>query len=135
MTAQDSLRLLGITLEYPGRDPDLARRLSDPLAVLAAEQHAERLLIRLDPPRDCLEDLEAPVGRQTHPDGTVLRRGDCPGDVGGGRAGHSGDLLACGGVERRVDCTVGSARPGAVDQHFHRGFPSGRLRIRRSAFE
>ena len=128
--AEDALGLLGIAAEDPCRDTDLARRLADPLAVLAAEQHAELFLVRLDPPRHRLEDLEAPVRRQSgHPCGSVLRRGDGAGDVGLGGAGNGGDLLAGGGVEHRIDGTVGSARPASVDQHVHRHFPAARSGI------
>ena len=71
-TAEDALGLFGIAAEDPRRDTDLTRRLADPLAVLAAKQHAERLLVRFDPPRHRLEDFEAPVRRESAP--SVLRR-------------------------------------------------------------
>ena len=82
--AEDALGLLGIAAEDARGDADLAGRLADALAVLAAEQHSERRLVRLDAPRHRLEDLEAPpcAGIAAIARLAMLRGGDGALDIG-----------------------------------------------------
>ena len=118
--AEDALRLLGIAAEDARGDADLAGRLADALAVLAAKQLSEFGLVRLDAPGDCLKDLVAPPGGHRRHRGLAALRGrDGAFDIGRTGSRHGRDLIVGGRVEHRIDGAVRCARPATVNQHVH----------------